>query len=104
MGSDVSNHKKITPLKEFAKNGHFLKFCAGEVVFGENFSAKPKILIIKNVFQFEPQISLVLALTPHPDFYKMLILHQCPTYEGIFVPHFSILCILGSSESKKSDI
>ena len=50
MGSDVSNHKKITPLKEFAKNDHFLKFCAGEVVFGENFSAKPKILIIKNVF------------------------------------------------------
>ena len=51
MGSDVSNPKKITPLKEFAKNGHFLKFCAGEVVFWKNFIAKPKTLILKNVFQ-----------------------------------------------------
>ena len=51
MGSDVSNPKKITPLKEFAKNGHFLKFWAGEVILGENFIAKPKSLIIKNVFQ-----------------------------------------------------
>ena len=60
-GYVVSNPKKITPMKEFLGGG-------GRWFVKKFFLLQPKTLVSKSVFQFEPQISLVLAPTPTPHF------------------------------------